>query len=307
MVRYATVLGSLPGILVISLLGAAPALAQPTFSGGVLPNGVPVGASGSDIISEPPDFYDPASDDYRPDAPAGSPLVDLAGNDAPRDGRLLNGQPQTKDGWDAGALESSGAALPVELSGVSATAAPGTVQLTWTTASERNNAGFRVQRRVGKTPSPQANAWTTIATVEGAGTTTESQSYRFTDSSPPFTAERLRYRLLQVDLDGSTTASDPVVVERPSPSRVRLMPPHPNPAHSEVTVHVTLPEQPQSTTARLAVFDVLGRQITARSLDARGGTRRSVRLDVTDWPSGLYFVRLRVGATTRTERLTVVH
>jgi hypothetical protein len=96
-------------------LAAAPTSAQPTFRNGVLPNGVPSGASGTNIVESPPKFYDPASGDYRPDKPAGSPLIDLAGSDAPLGGRLLNGQTQTEGGWDAGALESNGVALSGEL------------------------------------------------------------------------------------------------------------------------------------------------------------------------------------------------
>jgi hypothetical protein len=54
------------------------------------------------------------------------------------------------------------------------------------------------------------------------------------------------------------------------------------------------------------VFDVLGRQVAARSLSPEGGYRRAVRFDVSGWPSGLYFVRLSAGPTAETKRLTVV-
>lgn len=299
---------SVPLLVVLAtvLFGPVPTLAQPTFTNAVLPGGVPGGATGSNVLEEPPLFYDPAAGDYRPDKPAGSPLIDLAGDDAPRDGRLLNGQTQTADGWDAGALESTGAALPVELSGFSAATDGGAVQLTWTTASESGNAGFRVQRHAGNQAPDGKNAWTTIGSVGGAGTTNEAQRYRFTDESPPFAAERLRYRLVQVDVGGSTTATDPVIVERGAPGRVRLLPPSPNPAQSAATVRLTFPEQAHPTEPQVAVFDVLGRRVASHPLEASGGKRRVVRLDVSDWPSGSYFVRLQAGGTTRTERLTVV-
>jgi hypothetical protein len=71
-------------------------------------------------------------------------------------------------------------------------------------------------------------------------------------------------------------------------------------------VRVTLPEGLSKETPRLAVFDVLGRRVATRMLETRRGNRRAVRFDVSAWPSGLYIVRLQVGATTRTERLTVV-
>lgn len=43
--------------------------------------------------------------------------------------------------------------------------------------------------------------WNEIAFIEGAGTTDEPQRYEWVDARVPFAAERLRYRLRQVDLD----------------------------------------------------------------------------------------------------------
>jgi hypothetical protein len=304
------------------LVGIGPAAAQPSFTNAVLPNGMPEGATGSNVVQSDPTFFDPASGDYRPDKPAGSPLVDLAGSDPPRDGRLLNGQPQTGSGWDAGALESNGSALPVNLTELDAVLSEGpggqeTVRLTWTTASEQNNAGFRVQRQAGGEAGLDADPeWTALGFVEGAGTTSRRKTYRFVDENPPFAAGRLRYRIVQEDIGGGTETSDPVVLERPAPTRAQLRSPSPNPAQSVVTVEVALPgsrsvaEAPSanapSADARLAVFDVLGRRVAARSLSLEGGYRRALRFDVARWPSGRYFVRLTVGQTTRTERLTVV-
>ena len=314
---------------------AAPASAQPSFTNAVLPNGVPEGASGTDVVESGPKFFDPASGDYRPDKPAGSPLVDLAGSDKPFGGRLLNGQTKTAGGWDAGALESSGSALPVDLIGLEATLSEGpggrtAVRLTWRTASESGNAGFRVQRQAGgEAGSPEGTAdpeWTTLGFVEGAGTTSRERAYRFVDEDPPFAAGRLRYRLVQEDIGGGTETSDPVVLERPAPAEAQLRPPSPNPARTKATVELALPDTRSVTgaqagnaqagsaqaasargaDARLAVFDVLGRQVASRSLEMEGGYRQAVRFDVSRWPSGLYFVRLTAGPTTETERLTVV-
>lgn len=295
------------------LVVALPASAQPTFSDGVAPNGLPDDAAATGVVTAAPQFYDPGGGDYRPDKPAGSPLVDLAGDDAPRDGRLLNGQSQTAGGWDAGAHESHGSALPVELTGLNAALGEASVRLTWTTASETRNAGFRVQRRSeapsasgGQQAAGQAGSWTTLGRVDGSGTTADPQSYRFVDTDLPFAAETLRYRLVQIDVGGRTTRSDPVVVQRPAAAQARLLPPAPNPARTAATVRVALPDPSGDTPPQLRVYDVLGRRVATRPLDAEGGHRRAVRLDVGTWPSGTYFVRLRAGTTTRTERLTVV-
>ena len=53
------------------LVVALPASAQPTFSDGVAPNGLPAGASGTNVATTAPQFFAPATGDYRPDKPAG--------------------------------------------------------------------------------------------------------------------------------------------------------------------------------------------------------------------------------------------
>jgi surface protein len=113
-------------------------------------------------------------------------------------------------------LASGSEPLPVEMTGFDAATAEDGVLLSWETVSEENNAGFEVQRRVASTEE-ETDTWTQIGYVESqaeGGTTEESQSYRFTDDNLPFEADRLEYRLRQVDLDGTADVTDPVEVER---------------------------------------------------------------------------------------------
>ena len=97
--------------------------------------------------------------------------------------------------------------LPVELASFEATQSGNrTTTLRWSTASERNNAGFRVQHQ-----GPTAASWSKLGFVEGNGTTTTAQSYRF--DAENLSVGTHRFRLQQVDLDGSTTLHDPVTVD----------------------------------------------------------------------------------------------
>jgi hypothetical protein len=296
-----------------------PALAQPTYEVNVVPTGVPDGATGDNNLTEAPVFFAPAGadgtlgtadDDYRPEKPAGSPLIDYADGAFVTTTRALNGQAQTEAAWDAGALESHGEALPVELATLTATLdgpspAEASVRLRWRTLSERQNDGFRVQRAGGSADASSSSVdWTTIGQVDGAGTTSERRTYRFTDDNLPFGAERLRYRLVQVDADGSTEPTDPVAVRRSGPERVRLRPPTPNPARQQATLRFAVPDG-QEEALMLTIHDALGRQI--RTIEPQSsGRRHRMQVDVGAWPSGAYFVRLRAGPTVRTERLVVV-
>ena len=192
-------------------------------------------------------------------------------------------------------------ALPVELAAFDAVRDGSRVTLTWTTASETNNAGFDVQRRVRTDATGKDGSWTTLGRVEGAGTTTDPQVYRFTDATPPFEARTLTYRLKQVDLDGTASYSAPVTVQQ-TVDGVTLRAPFPNPARGQATVQFAVPER-QRVTIRL--YDVLGRQVQTLVDGPREG-RASAQVDVRTLPSGVYFLRLQAGGAVRTTRLTVV-
>ncbi|PSR00030.1 MAG: hypothetical protein BRD51_01005, partial [Bacteroidetes bacterium SW_11_64_17] len=157
--------------------------------------------------------------------------------------------------------------IPVELAGFEGTATEEGARLTWQTASESGNAGFEVQR---KTASGPTSGWTKVGFVESkaaGGTTSEARSYRFEDKEVPFAADRLEYRLRQVDLDGSETLTDPVQVER-TVRQLRLQKPFPNPARGRATVRFAVPERQNVS---LELYDVLGR--TVQTVAETGQTR----------------------------------
>jgi hypothetical protein len=176
----------------------------------------------------------------------------------------------------------------------------GAVQLTWQTASETNNSGFEVQRQTSASPS---GSWNTVQFVEGAGTTSEPQSYRFTDRAVPFEAETVRYRLRQVDLDGSAQLSKTVEVRLGAPEQLALHAPFPNPSRNETTVRYELPA---STEVQIAVYDVLGRRVATPVEGRKNAGRSEFQLRTQQLPSGTYILRLQAAEQTRTQRLTVV-
>ena len=82
---------------------------------------------------------------------------------------------------------------------------------------------------------------------------------------------------------------------------LELLGTYPNPAQSRATVRYALPET-QDVTVRL--YDMLGRRVrTVVSGEQEGRHQRT--LDVGALPSGVYFLRLRAGGQTRTQKFTV--
>jgi predicted outer membrane repeat protein len=245
-------------------------------------------------------------------SPTPSPAIDAGDNSSIPSGITtdLLGADRTYEGdgdgtatVDMGPYEYSGTPLPVELASFEGTQTSNeTVRLAWTTVSETNNAGFAVQHRVGKKANEAENAWTTVGFVDGAGTIDQFTTYRFT-------AENLapgphRFRLRQVDLDGTAHPSDPIAVEIGMTQPMRLSAPAPNPVRKRATLSFAVKEARQTT---LTIYNVLGQQV---DILYRGtppaGNAQTVALSAADLPSGTYFLRLQAGGQTQTERLTVV-
>ena len=196
-------------------------------------------------------------------------------------------------------LASDSEPLPVELSGFDATLdGEDAVRLTWATASETGNAGFRVQRKAG---DANGGSWTTVGSVEGKGTTTEPTSYRYVDEGLPYEADQLTYRLKQVDTDGSSSYSKEVTVDR-EVTEVQLLGTYPNPAQQRATLRYAVPQRQD---VKIPLYDILGRRIQT-VVDGERKGRHERQLDVSRLASGVYFLRLAAGGKTRTQKLTIV-
>lgn len=203
------------------------------------------------------------------------------------------------------------AALPAEITQFEAQAEDGEVRLQWQTASETNDAGFAVERRVSST-SREAGAeekegtggWVQVGFVEGGPTT--KPNYRFTDEDLPFEAEQVTYRLRRGDLGGSMTQGEEVTVQLGAPSEARLHAPFPNPARQRATLRYEIPEGHQGTGVRIDLYDMLGRRVRTLTSGAAEAGRHERQLDLQSLSAGSYFLRLQAGTTTRTQQLTIV-
>jgi predicted outer membrane repeat protein len=223
---------------------------------------------------------------------------DITGTNRIRDN---DGDAATSPAVDVGAYEApADVVLPVELASLEGTHTGDGVQLSWTTTSETNNAGFQVQRqRLQGSPGE----WREVGFVESAGTTSEPQTYRFTDADLPYAADSLRYRLKQVDVGGTATLTDPITIARGGPAGLELLGTAPNPASRRATVRYAVPEGAGGDVT-LRLYDVLGR--TVRMVTARAEAGRHTRtLDVSGLASGTYFLRLQAGGPAVTRKITV--
>ena len=193
-------------------------------------------------------------------------------------------------------LGSESEPLPVELAAFEGTETDRGVELTWQTTAETNNAGFEIERSGG-----ERAGWTQVGFVGGAGTSAEPQRYSFTDADLPYAADTLEYRLRQVDVGGTGSVSEPIRVGRTA-NEVELLGIHPNPAQSRATVRFAVPET-RAVTLRL--YDLMGREVRTLARGPQEG-RTEMQVGLSGLPSGIYFLRLQAGGTTKTQKMTIV-
>jgi hypothetical protein len=186
--------------------------------------------------------------------------------------------------------------LPVELTAFEGTYKNGEVHLSWRTASELNNAGFEVERSLDR------ETFTQVGFVRGNGTTTEAQSYTFVDRST-FNAEKVYYRLKQVDFDGQFEYSSIVEVNVTMPTKFALMQNYPNPFNPTTNIAYELPVAAKVV---LKVYDVLGREVATLINQEQAAGRYVQPFNASALSSGIYFYRLQAGNFVETKKMMLV-
>lgn len=157
--------------------------------------------------------------------------------------------------------------LPVELVSFDAVVRKGrSVEVSWTTGSERNNSHFTVER------SRDAMDWEAIGNITGTGDSHEARHYSFMDLDPY--SGLSYYRLRQTDLDGAFSLSPvrPVTLSDHSPPKAV-----PNPSNGYFTL-IGAGQEP------FVILDATGRQVGT----GKGGEP----YPVTSLPAGAYLIQV---------------
>jgi hypothetical protein len=205
---------------------------------------------------------------------------------------------------------SGSGVTPVELSAFTAEPTGSGVELKWTTASEKNNYGFEVERRLGRgeTETGRLGDWEKIGFVPGHGTTTATQHYRFSDKDVAGHSS-LAYRLKQVDTDGKFEYSATVTVELADakPMTFSLQQNYPNPFNPSTTIRFSLPQREFVT---LEVFDVLGRRVALLVNEWKDAGNHSITFDTRHSTfdivsSGVYYYRIAAGNVVAMKKMIV--
>ena len=171
--------------------------------------------------------------------------------------------------------------LPIELVSFTATCDGRSSLVEWTTATEKNNDYFSLER------SDDAVNFTEIARVAGAGNSIEPIDYSYTDYG--IHGGDNYYRLVQVDYDGTRTVSEIVVANCIEPEVGEPdVQAYPNPFSSELTVVL---DNFGNRAATIEVYDMLGKLIYTNKVAAPQNNYETI-LNLSNLPPAAYTVRV---------------
>jgi len=176
------------------------------------------------------------------------------------------------------------ASLPIELSSFEATEEDCAISIDWTTASEKDNAYFLLEK------STDGETFEVIETINGQGTTSQSTSYNFIDNR----ASAMNfYRLTQVDFDGKQTISNTIIVKSScfeAGSVFTMSEVYPNPVTSG-PININFYTEIDVNDAEIIVTDVSGRLIHRQTENIALGSN-NLTFESDQFAAGTYFVRV---------------
>jgi hypothetical protein len=209
--------------------------------------------------------------------------------------RLHNGQLSV---WTAPIIDST--TVPVELKHFSAHLEKQNVILNWETATEANNLGFSIERKMltGKTNSQE---WIEVGFVEGNGTSTEEHIYTFADRL--YLNGTYHYRLKQIDFDGTYNFSNEIEVNFFIVKDYLLSQNYPNPFNPATTISFHLPVASYVT---LKVFDALGNEIETLEDGFMPAGVHEVNFSSENLSSGLYLYRMSTTNYEATKKMLIL-
>lgn len=194
-----------------------------------------------------------------------------------------------------GIYRTAGRTVPVELISFEGELIGSSALLKWQTASELNNMGFEVERKLND------GEWGKIGFVPGFGTSTEINIYEYVDID--LAPGKYFYRLKQIDYNGSFEYSFEVQVKIEVIYDFNLEQNYPNPFNPGTSINYSIREK---GLVNLKVFDILGKEVAVLINENQGAGNYSVQFNASNLPSGIYFYKITLGNYTATKKLILL-
>ncbi len=153
------------------------------------------------------------------------------------------------------------------------------ILVNWATATESGNDHFEIER------SSNGRDFLLLATVPGAGNSSNIQYYAYTDRNPMPGINY--YRLKQVDHNSHFTYSSVVMVNA-GINRGQFMTVYPNPASSNIKLSFTLLKNQD---CRLQITDMSGKIVLNKTIRCIDGLNE-MELNIAALPAGFYTINI---------------
>ena len=175
--------------------------------------------------------------------------------------------------------------VPVELTSFTALVNNRKILINWATATETNNQGFDIERKMN-------TEWEKIGYVEGKGTTTDPQVYSFVDKYD-FKSYKgiITYRLKQIDFDGTYEYSNEINVDVDfTPKEYTLYQNYPNPFNPSTTIKFALP---YDSHVKIFVYSILGELISTIVDEVKEVGYYDFVWNASNYASGVYIYTIQ--------------
>jgi len=185
--------------------------------------------------------------------------------------------------------------VPVELSSFTASVNNNSVILNWSTATEKNNSGFEIERKA------EGANWQKLGFVAGNGTTTEKRNYSFADAS--ISNGSYSYRLKQIDFDGSVNYSSETAVDFSKNFNYSLSQNYPNPFNPSTQIKFSVAAPGMVT---LKVYNILGKEVASLINEHKEAGNYTYNFNAQNLSSGVYFYTVSTGNFVQTKKMTLL-
>ncbi len=184
--------------------------------------------------------------------------------------------------------------LPVELVSFHSLVKKNNVLLEWTTASELNNYGFEIQRKI-------TDKWEKIGFVHGNGNSNNVNNYFFQDEK--ITGKIVEYRLKQIDNEGRSTFSNILTVNLLKDFVYKLDHNYPNPFNPITIISFSIAEDMPT---KLTIYDLLGNEMKVLVNEVKLAGSYDLKFNASFLASGLYLYRLKAGNFVETKKMILL-
>lgn len=184
--------------------------------------------------------------------------------------------------------------LPVELISFIASSKSNSINLQWETATEVNNYGFEIERKVN-------TIWEKIGFVAGYGNSNSPKSYSFTDNNI-VGGSKFQYRLKQIDNDGQFEYSEIVEVEL-TPNEYALYQNYPNPFNPVTKVRFAIPFAGKVI---MKLYNSIGEEVMDIINQDYDAGYHEVEINLGQLASGIYLYKIVSNDFTSVKKLIIM-